>query len=56
MNLSGDGRLDGKFKLQQGQGITQAIAGELGFADPAREVANLKKLDQKLTDIYNKGE
>lgn len=31
MNLSGDGMVDGKFVIRQGQGISQAIAAELGL-------------------------
>lgn len=32
MNISGDGHNDGKFKIQSGQGLSQAIAGELGLS------------------------
>lgn len=31
MNLSGDGMLDGRFEIKRGQGLSQAIAGELGL-------------------------
>lgn len=31
MNLSGDGILDGRFEIKRGQGLSQAIAGELGL-------------------------
>ena len=39
MNLSGDGIYDGKIRIQKGQGLTQAIAGELGLNE-----ADCKKL------------
>ena len=31
MNLEGDGRIDGRFSIRKGQGLSQAIAGELGL-------------------------
>ena len=48
MNLSGDGMLDGRITIKKGEGISQAIAAELGLNEN-----DCKKLGSIWNDIIN---
>ena len=51
MNLAGDGRLDGRITIQKGQGLSQAIAGELGLNEN-----DCKKLGSVWNEIIQSAE
>ena len=51
MNLAGDGHLDGRITIKNGQGISQAIAGELGLNEN-----DCKKLGSVWNEILQSAE
>ena len=51
MNLRGDGILDGRITIKEGQGLSQAIAGELGLNEN-----DCKKLGSVWNEIIQKAQ